>query len=83
MVEKEATIKSLHTFQTPVTYADILKGRLDNEDEDNMSNMIEGSQQKGKNNEQSNDDIANDGKKDCYSDNDNNSQCSKELVIKK
>ena len=50
LVEKEATMKSLHAFRIPVSYADVLKGKMSNEDDDNMSNMIEGSHQKGKNN---------------------------------
>ena len=83
LVEKEATMKSLHAFPTLVTYADVLKGKLDNEDEDNVSNMTEGLQEKGKHDEQSNDDIVNNRKKDRCSNNDNNSQSSKESVIKR
>ena len=43
-VEKEATMKSLHAFQAPVTCADVLKGRYDKKDKDNMLNMTEESQ---------------------------------------
>ena len=82
LIEKEATMKSLHEFRTPVSYADVLKGKMNKEDDDNVSNMTEGSHQNDENNEQSNYDVANDGNKDC-SDTDDNSQWSKESAIKR